>query len=167
MKSIKIIILIIGTLILTFCNSNKEQELFKEGHQLESNSKFDEAIVKFQEVVNEYPTGKQADSSLFEIAKIYQGQVIKNLGSLESLRKSVETYKLIVKKYPESKLAESSLFMAAFILANELKDFPQAERMYKLYIQKYPEGTLVNDAKVELSNLGKSPEEILNNHNAQ
>jgi TolA-binding protein len=163
MKSVKILVLIIGVLTLTYCSSNNDKGIFKEGKELVSKSKFDEAIVKFQEVVQDYPKSELADSALFEMAKIYQGQVIKNLASLESLRKSVETYGIIVKKYPDSKLAESSLFMAAFILANELHEYPRAEKLYKLYIKKYPNGDLLDDAKVELSNLGKSPEEILGN----
>ena len=51
--------------------------------------------------------------------------------------------------------------MAGFILANELKEFKEAGKMYNLYIQKYPNGELADDAKIELQNLGKSPEEIL------
>ena len=53
--------------------------------------------------------------------------------------------------------------MAGFILANELNDLSGAKETYELFIQKFPEGSLVDDAKVELENLGKTPEEILMN----
>ena len=167
MKYDKILVFIIGILTLVYCSSNNDKEIFKQGKELISKTKYDEAIVKFQELVKDYPESVHADSALFEMAKLYQGQVIKNLASLESLRKAVDTYGEIVKKYPNSKLAESSLFMAAFILANELHEYPRAQKLYKLYIKKYPNGDLLDDAKVELSNLGKSPEEILNNHNVK
>ena len=36
---------------------------------------------------------------------------------------------------------------------------------YKIYIKRFPNGKLLNDAKVELENLGKSPEEILSSKN--
>ena len=51
--------------------------------------------------------------------------------------------------------------MAGFILANDLKDFENAKQTYNLYLEKFPNGQLADDARVELENLGKSPEEIL------
>ncbi len=51
--------------------------------------------------------------------------------------------------------------MAGFILANDLQDFDAAKETYELYIEKYPDGQLADDAKIELENLGKTPEEIL------
>jgi len=167
MKYNKIIVLIVGILTLAYCSSKNDKEIFKEGKKLVTEAKYEDAIVKFQDLVKEYPKSEHADSALFEIAKMYQGQVTKNLASLESLRKAVETYGKIFKNYPNSKLAESSLFMAAFILANELHQYPRAQKLYKLYIEKYPNGELLDDAKVELNNLGKSPEEILSNHNVK
>ena len=155
-------ILIIFSVALTFCSSNKEQDIFKEASELLKTSDYDGAITKFEEIVNDYPKSAQADSSLFEIAKLYQGQVIKNFNPDESLKKSVEAYKRIFTDYPDSKLAESSVFMTAFILANDLRDLQSAEKMYKLYLEKYPKGELADDAKIELQNLGKTPEEILN-----
>ena len=53
------------------------------------------------------------------------------------------------------------LFMAGFILANDLQDFDSAKETYELYLEKYPNGQLADDARVELENLGKTPEEIL------
>ena len=51
--------------------------------------------------------------------------------------------------------------MAGFILANDLEDLDEAKSTYELYLEKYPNGQLADDARVELENLGKSPEEIL------
>ncbi|MCB0748123.1 MAG: tetratricopeptide repeat protein [Ignavibacteriales bacterium] len=161
MKSIKFVAIAIFSVILTFCSNKNENQVFTEAQNLIASEKYDEAVIKFEEVVNEFPKSAKADSSLFEVAKLYQGQVIKNLRPKESLKKAVETYKKVFADYPNSKLAESSIFMAGFILANELKEFKEAGKMYNLYIQKYPNGELADDAKIELQNLGKSPEEIL------
>ncbi len=51
--------------------------------------------------------------------------------------------------------------MSGFILANELQDYEAARKSYELYLSKFPNGELADDAKVELANLGKTPEEIL------
>jgi TolA-binding protein len=87
--------------------------------------------------------------------------VLKNLGEKEPLVKSVRVYKSIFEKYPSHDEAENSLFMAGFILANDLNDLDAAKSTYELYLEKYPNGQLADDARVELENLGKSPEEIL------
>lgn len=165
MKYLKNVIILIVLLTLTFCSSKDEKMIYSEAKNLIKAGKYDEAVVKFEEIVNHYPKSTVADSSFFEIAKLYQGQVIKNVKHMESLNKAVDSYKKIYENYPNSKLAESSLFMSAFILANEIRNFPLAEKTYKLYLEKYPNGELADDAKMELQNLGKSPEDILRNQN--
>ena len=165
MKYLKNVIILIVLLTLAFCSSKDEKMIYGEAKNLIKAGKYDEAVVKFEEIVNNYPKSTVADSSLFEIAKLYQGQVIKNVKHMESLNKAVDSYKKIYENYPNSKLAESSLFMSAFILANEIRNFPLAEKTYKLYLEKYPNGELADDAKMELQNLGKSPEDILRNQN--
>lgn len=92
---------------------------------------------------------------------MYQGQVVKNLDPAESLKKSVSLYKQIFNEYPNSEKAESSLFMASFILANDIRDYESAKKSYELYLEKYPNGNLAKDAKIELQNLGKTPEQVL------
>ncbi|MBK8947127.1 MAG: tetratricopeptide repeat protein [Ignavibacteriae bacterium] len=165
MKSIKNLLFLISLFTLAFCSSNNEKQIFDEARNLITSAKYDEAVVKFEEIVSKYPQSNVADSSLFEIAKLYQGQVIKNVKPMESLNKAVESYKKIYEEYPNSKLAENSIFMSAFILANEIKNFPLAEKTYKLYLEKFPNGDLADDAKMELKNLGRAPEDILRNQN--
>ncbi|MBK7107357.1 MAG: tetratricopeptide repeat protein [Ignavibacteriae bacterium] len=165
MKSIKSVIILFLLFAFTFCSSENEKQIFNEAKSLIASAKYDEAVVKFEEVVNKFPESGVADSSLFEIAKLYQGQVIKNVKPMESLNKAVDTYQIIFEKYPNSPLAESSIFMSAFILANEIKNFPKAEKNYKMYLEKYPNGDLADDAQMELKNLGKSPEDVLRNNN--
>jgi TolA-binding protein len=161
MKTIKIILLFTVALLLTFCGGQSDKELFDSGMSLISEKKYDEAIVVFENLVDENNKSTLAPKALFETAKLYQGQVIKHTNGRESLLKSVEIYKKIYDNYPASEEAENSLFMAGFILANELTDLNAAKKTYELYLEKYPEGQLADDARVELQNLGKTPEEIL------
>ncbi|GIV45488.1 MAG: hypothetical protein KatS3mg036_0306 [Ignavibacterium sp.] len=51
--------------------------------------------------------------------------------------------------------------MAGFICAENLKDYKRAEYYYKKFLKAYPDHELASSVKVELDNLGKSPEEIL------
>ena len=161
MKNLNLPIIIIISLFLTYCSGNSDEDTFKQGQNLLSERKYDEAFVTFEELVKDYKESKFAPKALFECAKLYQGQVLKNLSARESLSRSVEVYKQIFEEYPQYEEAGNSLFMAGFILANDLKDFEKAKQTYNLYLEKYPNGQLADDARVELENLGKSPEEIL------
>lgn len=161
MKIIKILTLLITAITFTFCSTKSEKELFNNATNLVKEQKYDEAVKLFEQLAQENTSSKLAPKALFETAKIYQGQVIKNIAPRESLIKSVEVYKKIYNTFPKSEEAENSLFMAAFILANDLNDFSQAKENYLLYIKEYPNGKLIRDAKIELENLGKAPEEIL------
>jgi N-acetylmuramoyl-L-alanine amidase len=161
MKIIKILTLAVIAISLTFCGTQSEKELFDNANNLVKEQKYDEAVKLFEQIAEENVKSELAPKALFETAKIYQGQVIKNIDSRESLLKSVEVYKKIYNTFPKSEEAENSLFMSAFILANDLSDFANAKESYELYIKEYPNGKLVRDAKIELENLGKAPEEIL------
>ena len=161
MKAIRIISISIFTVLLTFCSADSDKDLYESGMNLITEKKYDEAIEKFDNLLEKNNKSELAPKALFESAKLYQGQVIKNLSDRQSLLKSVEVYKKIFDNYPSSEEAENALFMAGFILANELNDLDSARKNYELYLERYPQGQLADDARVELQNLGKTPEEIL------
>ncbi len=161
MKFLKLFLLFFAMLVVSSCNSKTDKSLFDNAKKLVEQKKYSEAIKNYEKITKDFPQSSNVPEALFEMAKIYQGQVVKNVDAKESLRKAVALYKKIFTKYPDSKRAESSIFMAAFILANELQDLNAARSAYKLYIEKYPDGELAKDAKIELQNLGKSPEEVL------
>ncbi len=154
-------LIVLLSIFIAACAGKNETDLLNEGNKFIKEKKYEEAAASFQKVIDEYPESKAAAKAMFELAKMYQGKVLKNVGEKESLKKAVEYYKRIYEKFPDSEQAPASLFMAGFIEANELKDFDAAKETYNLYLEKYPNGELADDAKIELANLGKSPEEIL------
>lgn len=161
MKSLKFSFSILLLFLAAACNSSSDKELYDKGMNLITEQKYDEAVEIFNKLVEENNKSEYAPKALFENAKMFQGQVIKGVNPKESLMKAVELYKEVYNNYPNFQEAENSLFMAGFILANELKDYDKARETYELYLAKYPNGKLASDAKVELENLGKTPEEIL------
>ena len=161
MRVIKLLSLLTISLLFTFCSSKSDKEIFDGAKGLLTEKKYDEACAAFEKFSIEQSSSELAPQAILECAKLYQGQVVKNVGGKESFIKAVDLYKKIFNDYPKSKEAENSLFMAGFILANELSDLDSAKKTYELFLEKYPEGDLADDAQVELKNLGKSPEEIL------
>jgi len=160
-NSIKFLSLVLLSIMFTFCDGKSDQELYDSALDLLTEKKYDEALGVLENLVSENKNSDLAPKAMFECAKLYQGQVLTSLGSNESLLKSVEVYRDIYNTYPTYEEAGNSLFMAGFILANNLQDLKEAKTTYELYLEKFPEGQLADDARVELENLGKSPEEIL------
>ncbi len=160
-NSVKIILSFVLVFMLAGCSGKNEAGLWKEGKELIKQKKYSEAAASFKSLLDKFPDGEHAADAMFELAKLYQGKVLKNIDEKESLKEAVNYYKKIFEKYPKAKVAPSALFMAGFIEANELGDLEAAKKTYNLYLENFPDGELADDAKIELANLGKSPEEIL------
>ena len=155
-------IVICLVITLVNCSSKNDQEYYDSALKNLEEENFADALMDFENLISDFPESKFAPASMYEIGRLYHGRALKNLNSEESLRKGVDFYKKVFDTYPDSKEAPNSLFMAAFILANELNDLTTAKGFYEIFVDKYPDSELYDDAKSELDNLGKSPEEILN-----
>ena len=155
------IVLLLSVIILFGCSSKSDKELFESANQNIKNEMYAEAILDFQEINNEYPESDLAAKATFEIGKIYQGQMIKNLTGTQSFEKAIEYYTIIVDKFPDDENAPNALFMIGFIQANELKQLDNARETYEMFMEKYPDSELASSAQAEIDNLGLSPEEIL------
>ncbi len=81
--------------------------------------------------------------------------------SLKTYEKSFSLYDWIINKYPNSVRAPIALFMKGFIFDATLHDSSNAAKFYTEFITKYPNSEFNKDAKVLLSNLGKSDEQVL------
>ncbi|MGA9293024.1 MAG: tetratricopeptide repeat protein [Ignavibacteriaceae bacterium] len=159
-------ILITSVLIISGCSSKSDKEYLKNAEKDVKGNNISEAIESYQTLVDEYPDSKLAPDALYEMAALYQNNLIKNLSKNESLQKSVEIYRSVYDKYPESKKAPMALFMSGFILANELNNYGEASKAYNLFLKKFPNHELSTSAKEELKHLGLSPEEILKEKSA-
>lgn len=63
------------------------------------------------------------------------------------------SYKEIVDKFPESEYAPQALFMVGFVCAEEIKDFPQADRAFNEVITNYPGSDVAKSAEWMLKNM--------------
>ncbi len=120
-----------------------------------------EAINNYESVVQEFPDSPQAPDALFQVATLYQNKMVKNISDIESYKKAEETFREVYNKYPDDKKAPMALFLSGFILANDLKNYQSATSTYNLFLEKYPKHELASSAKEELSNMGLSPDQIL------
>lgn len=151
----------VSFLVLSGCGSKSDQEYFETASQKLDEGKTIEAIKDFEDLIKDFPNSEFTRQAMYKMGSLYQGNLIGDKNPKESMRKAIEYYIKVYEKDPTKAEAPNALFMGAFLLANEMKDYSQAEKYYKLFIEKYPSHDLTSSAKAELTYLGKSPEEIL------
>jgi TolA-binding protein len=158
----KSILTLLVLLFIVGCSSKKsDKELFDEAQQNLKQDKIPEAVMAFEEIVNDHSDSDLAPEALSQLAGLYQNKLIKSISEKENLDKAIELFKKLHTDYPKSSFAPSGLFMAGFINANELQNYDEATRLYKQFLQEYPNDELASSAQAELDNMGLTPEEIL------
>lgn len=158
----KLLIALIILLVVSGCSSKKtDKELFDEAQKDLTQDKIPEAVMAFEELVNEYPESNLAPEALSQLAAVYQSKRLKSISETESLQKAVSIFKKVHDQYPNSQYAATGLFMAGFIYANELKKYDEATVLFKQFLKEYPDNELAASAQAELDNMGLTPEEIL------
>ena len=158
----KSIIALLSLLLIVSCSTKKsDKELFDEAQKYLAENKVSEAIISLEEINKEHSDSELAPEALSQLASIYQNKQDKSISDKENLEKSIALFKRVYSDYPRSEYAPSSMFMAGFIYANELQNYPEAEKIYRQFLNEYPESELAPSAQAELDNLGLSPEEIL------
>lgn len=87
--------------------------------------------------------------------------------TIEAADKAIALYANILANAPQHPKAATAQFMTGFIYANDLGDLEKAKTAYETFLQKHPNDELAESAKMELENLGKSPEELIKKFEAQ
>jgi TolA-binding protein len=154
-------IILLFAFVFLSCSRKTDKEYLQTAETNVKSNNISDAVISYQDLVNKYPNSNLAPEALYELASLYQNNLVKNLPKEESLQKSVNIYRSVFDKYPKSKKAPMALFMAGFILANELNNYGEASKVYNLFLQKYPNHELSTSAREELKHLGLSPDEIL------
>ncbi|MCX6149988.1 MAG: tetratricopeptide repeat protein [Ignavibacteriales bacterium] len=152
----------IFAMILFFTGCSKSDKGFwDDALKFQKEGKVNEAINSYEMIVEKHSQSPLANKALFEIAKLYHGNAVKNADGKESLKKAVQYYDRIFKEYPKSEEAPKALFMKGFVQSNDFKDFDAAKITFQKFIDTYPNNELAASAKTELQTLGMQPEDIL------
>ena len=101
----------------------------------------------------------------------YADLLLKAAGVAKSMgnsAKALELYATVAEKMPQHPKAPMALFMEGFILENDRGDTAMARTRYQAFLAKYPnDSNFADDAQNALKNLGKSPEEMIREFEAQ
>lgn len=147
-------------LLFVACSKGNKTKI-EEANELINQKKFKESIELLTEVVNSKDENF-SPIALRILGQIYQQHSMTEVPYYESQSIAQRYFYQVYEQYPNSEDSPKSLFMSAYLLANELNQFDEAKRQYKLFLEKFPNHELSASAKVELENIGLTPEEILN-----
>jgi tetratricopeptide (TPR) repeat protein len=75
-------------------------------------------------------------------------------------RKKIEYYEKFVEAYPDNERVYEAMFMIGFTLAEDLRDYDEAQKVFEDFLEKHPESDLSDDARWMLENMrsGEEPE---------
>jgi outer membrane protein assembly factor BamD (BamD/ComL family) len=105
--------------------------------------------------IKRFPDDTISPSLLFDLALVFEKQ--------RQYDSTLKTLDRVYSFYPHSKQASKAVFLEGFLYANVLNQLDQAKKLYQLYLDQYSavDSKMTSDVKMELQNLGKTPEEIL------
>lgn len=68
-------------------------------------------------------------------------------------RKKIEHYQKFIEMYPENERTYEAKFMIGFTLAEDIKDYDEAEKSFREFLEEYPANDLTDDANWMLENM--------------
>ncbi len=163
-------IIIISVVLLASCSTNINNETNEEVNLLDSIKHYENVLFNnnsnrinvedakklagfYENYAIEIENDSLTPSFLFKAADINM-----NMNRPEN---AIGCFTTILEKYPTNINAPSALFLTAFIYDDQLADYKNAEKYYKLFLEKYPDNDFTDDAEISLKNLGKTPEQLI------
>lgn len=80
-------------------------------------------------------------------------ELFKKASEETNSRQKIKYYEMFLRKFPDNPKAYEAKFMIGFTLAEELRDYDNAEKVFKEFLEKYPENDLSDDARWMLENM--------------
>jgi len=136
-----------------------EKNLFAPDAVSFNKQKADSLLSLYDTFVKKYPKDSLAPAFLFKAANIEM-----NSGDGPGALKHFDQY---LQDYSDKSKAALCLFFKAFIYENIMQDLDKARETYLLFIEKYPTDDFTKDAKMAIKNLGKSPDMLIREFEAQ
>ncbi len=140
--------------ILIVACSESGMERLESAKAAEGKGNFQEAMNLYQKILDDDPKCDCAAEVTFRLAALHRS-------FKKDALKAATLYESIAEAFPKSEFAHQGLFLAGFIYNNDLGNLDRARQAYEGYLTMYPDSSWARDAKFELANLGKTPDEIL------
>ena len=121
--------------------------------------KADSLITLYENFIKKNPKDSLVPEYLFKAANVAM--------NMDDGNKAIGLFDQYLKNYPEQQKAPMCVFFKGFIYENVLHDYDKAREVYLFFIEKYPTNDFTKDARMALKNLGKTPEMLVREFEAQ
>ncbi len=121
----------------------------------EMNGIIRELVAAYESFANAKAEDPASLGYLYSAAELYET----NLGEAT---KAIGIFDQIIENHPTHEKTADALFKKGYIYNNTFGDTARAHAAYNEFIKRFPNHEMKKDAAFEIQNLGKSPEEILN-----
>jgi tetratricopeptide (TPR) repeat protein len=134
--------------------ANQEEDILQQAKK----GKIDSAQVMkllhaYEEFAEKNPNDENTPPYLYKAADFYR--------YMHRPLKSIQLYDKIYKEYPKFDKHPYTLFLQGFIFENELSNFEAAKLKYNEFLSVFPNHPIAKDVKLSLDNLGKTPEQLI------
>jgi outer membrane protein assembly factor BamD (BamD/ComL family) len=117
MRNILVLSSLAFALLITACTDKKTaKEYFDLGYENYNNEKFDEALVSFKNVLENYPESQFTAKAMFMVGFI-------NANHIENFEEAKKYYELFIQKYPQHELVDSAKYEIEH-LGKDIEDLP-------------------------------------------
>ena len=97
------------------------------------------------------PHSPKAAEYLYKAADFYR--------ALGKPLRSIALYQTLYENFPEKR--STALFLQGFVFENEVHNLDNAQLKYHQFLKEFPNDQLANDVRLSLQNLGKTPEQLV------
>lgn len=130
-----------------------EDELFASEDGFVDKAKILTLVDLYVDYADNYPDDSMAVENLFKGAEFCL-----NLGEGQ---RSIDLYNRVMNEYPDFWKVPECMFLKGYVYENYLGDLDMAKAIYTQFLETYPDNEFADDAEISIRNLGKTPEELI------
>lgn len=164
MKRIVLGLLVAVTVVISSCNAKREwdaKKVLKQEEKLLADAKLgkvdttgvNELLIAYETYADKYPGDTIGANFLFKAADFYR--------YMRKPLKGIAIYEKIYKNYPKYDKRPYALFLQGFMFETEVQNAEGAKQKYNQFLKEYPNHPIAKDVELSLMQLGKTPEQLM------
>lgn len=164
MKKVLLGLLAVTALLVSSCNAKREwdaKRVLTQEEKLLAEAKLGKVdtigvnalLEAYEAYADKYPGDTVGANFLFKAADFYR--------YMRKPLKGIAIYEKIYDNYPTYEKRPYALFLQGFMFETEVGNEEGAKQKYNKFLKEYPNHPIAKDVKLSLMQLGKTPEQLM------
>lgn len=137
-----------------------EESIFQKAKRgIIDSAEISKLLLAYETFADKHPNDPNTPAFLYKAADFYR--------YMHRPLKSIQLYDRIYQNYPKFDKHPYTLFLQGFIFENELANLEAAKSKYNEFLKAFPNHTIAKDVQLSLRNLGKTPEQLIEEFTAK